>query len=406
MTGRQGMFIPPRHLILPLVYAKNCSLFVHDNISGRRRNAVLPGDCCYTSLCNHRKPDETSREALTCYSCTETDNPKNCVTTTQCLPDQLCVVTQALNANFKMVYRLGCMDRHQCDAFRHDGLGNRRSIVAMGDCCDHDRCNSYTPEEIGSPTFNSKDCKDVDANVCHGLRHSNHVDRCQDKEFANVFCPKTCNTCFKCYNCFVASAQNFNLCSKSNYSVCETKTQSCVTDLFNGITMMTCVNDTLCADDKINNDKKCCKHDFCNTLDSLTTTPSTVKTSPTTTEVTTPSTAKTSPTTTEVTTPSTVKTNPTTTEVTTPSTVKTNPTTVKVTTPSTVKTSPTTTEVTTPSTKKTSLTTGSTFGFITIPHQQPTTTAHIWATLGTPPHSTKWVTLPRSGHGQQPPSRK
>lgn len=39
----------------------------------------------------------------------------------------------------------------QCDAFRHDGLGSRRALAAEGDCCEHDRCNSLTPDEMTSP---------------------------------------------------------------------------------------------------------------------------------------------------------------------------------------------------------------------------------------------------------------
>ncbi|XP_061177475.1 cysteine-rich, acidic integral membrane protein-like [Saccostrea echinata] len=328
ITYRQGCF--PK---------QNCSLFVHDNVSGRR-NTVLPGDCCYTSRCNHYKPETVNKTSLTCYSCSETTHPSDCKVTTQCHPHQLCVVTQALNADFKMVYRLGCMDRHQCDAFRHDGLGNRRSIVARGDCCEHDRCNSYSPVEITSPTFNSKDCEDVDSHACHALRHVNHTDRCQDAHYANVFCPKTCHTCFHCYNCFISSkVQDLNLCPRSNYTVCRRNSQSCGVEIFNEISMMTCFNDTFCADaDDIH--KRCCKHNFCNTMGSLTTTTTTQMTS---------------------------------------------------------------TTITTQMTSTTELTT---FGFITIPHNQATTTPFHWATLGTPPHSTQWVTLPWSGQGQSPPSRK
>lgn len=47
----------------------------------------------------------------------------------------------------------------------------------------------------------------------------------------------------------------------------------------------------LCADDKINSYKKCCKNDFCNTPGSS------ITTSTSTTKMTTPSTMKTSPTT-------------------------------------------------------------------------------------------------------------
>ena len=47
--------------------------------------------------------------------------------------------------------------------------------------------------------------------------------------------------------------------------------------------------------------------------------------------------------------------------------------------------------------------TGTTHGFITIPHEKPTTTAFHWASLGTPPPpSTQWVTIPWSGVGQAP----
>ncbi|XP_052710079.1 uncharacterized protein LOC128184580 [Crassostrea angulata] len=346
LTYRQGCF--PK---------QNCSLFIHDNIS-TRRNTLLPGDCCYTSLCNHYKPEAVDKTPLTCYSCAETRHPRDCNVTTQCHAHQLCVVTQSFNADFQLVYRMGCMDRHQCDAFRHDGLGNRRAFAAKGDCCEHDRCNSLTPDEMTAPAPSTQDCKDIDSNVCQSLRHSGHMDRCQDQEFANVFCPKTCQKCFFCYNCFVHSKiqQQIDLCYY-NLTVCQSNHQSCVVDITEENLMITCVNDSFCADAD-NVSKTCCKQDFCNRLETLTTT-TTMKTTPTPTPSTTPT------------------------------------------------TTPSTTPTTTPTTAaRPSTTKGTTFGFMTIPHNQPTTTAFHWATLGTPPpHSTQWVTLPWSGHGQPPPKK-
>lgn len=53
------------------------------------------------------------------------------------------------------------------------------------------KCNfKYSNLVLGT-----QDCKDIDSNVCQSLRHSGHMDRCQDQEFANVFCPKTCQKC-------------------------------------------------------------------------------------------------------------------------------------------------------------------------------------------------------------------
>ncbi|XP_078338646.1 uncharacterized protein LOC111100018 [Crassostrea virginica] len=328
LTYRQGCF--PK---------QNCSLFVHDNVSGRR-NTVLPGDCCYTSFCNHYKPEAVTETPLTCYSCAETSHPRQCNVTTQCHAHQLCVVTQSLNAEFKLVYRLGCMDRHQCEAFRHDGLGTKRSFTANGDCCEHDRCNSLTPDEIAKPSFNAKECKDIDANVCQALRHSSHSDRCDDMEFANVFCPKTCRKCFFCHNCFVVQSKNqqtMELCNNKT-SICQSSYQSCLVDKFENNLMMACVNDSYCAGaDNIS--KSCCKHDYCNDQDLLTTTTSTTKPTASTTTRTTSTTSQ----------------------------------------------------------------TRTTHGFITIPHEKPTTTAFHWASLGTPPPpSTQWVTIPWSGVGQAP----
>uniref|UniRef100_K1RHA1 Snake toxin/toxin-like domain-containing protein n=1 Tax=Magallana gigas TaxID=29159 RepID=K1RHA1_MAGGI len=230
LTYRQGCF--PK---------QNCSLFIHDNIS-TRRNTLLPGDCCYTSLCNHYKPEAVDKTPLTCYSCAETRHPRDCNVTTQCHAHQ------------------------QCDAFRHDGLGNRRAFAAKGDCCEHDRCNSLTPDEMTAPMPSTQDCKDIDSNVCQSLRHSGHMDRCQDQEFAN----------------------------------------SCVVDITEENLMITCVNDSL----KLSI-QACQVHQYHKTHHPW---------------------------------------------------------------------------------KSGVVRTRTTFGFMTIPHNQPTTTAFHWATLGTPPpHSTQWL---------------
>uniref|UniRef100_A0A8W8JP32 UPAR/Ly6 domain-containing protein n=1 Tax=Magallana gigas TaxID=29159 RepID=A0A8W8JP32_MAGGI len=65
--------------------------------------------------------------AVTCHNCHEIHHPGSCTKTTT------------------------CQAQEQCDAFRHDGLGNRRAFAAKGDCCEHDRCNSLTPDEMTAP---------------------------------------------------------------------------------------------------------------------------------------------------------------------------------------------------------------------------------------------------------------
>lgn len=83
--------------------------------------------------------------------------------------------------------------------------------------------------------LDTQDCKDIDSNVCQSLRHSGHVDRCQDQEFANVFCPKTCQNCCM-YKLFTIFAWLKRENSFDTYFVCLFFVMICYTLLWNLIT--------------------------------------------------------------------------------------------------------------------------------------------------------------------------
>ncbi|XP_069131089.1 uncharacterized protein [Argopecten irradians] len=91
-----------------------------------------------------------------CYSCQGVKNKDDCLIGATCRKNQACVTVQSLGANFELEYRLGCMNRTQCDQLFGTSISapavGRRKRQIQGSCCDSDYCQHALITTLPPPT--------------------------------------------------------------------------------------------------------------------------------------------------------------------------------------------------------------------------------------------------------------
>ncbi|XP_061193364.1 uncharacterized protein LOC133201583 [Saccostrea echinata] len=82
-------------------------------------------------------------DGLLCFHCNLVDNPLQCHSTTACNTHEACHVTETIDDNFNLTYRLGCVAEQECSHLSRRFQDNRRSLSKQ--CCSTDLCNRGYP---------------------------------------------------------------------------------------------------------------------------------------------------------------------------------------------------------------------------------------------------------------------
>ncbi|XP_056014412.1 aggrecan core protein-like isoform X2 [Ostrea edulis] len=84
-------------------------------------------------------------DGLRCYQCPLIDDPLKCHNTTRCQSNEVCFVTEAIDSDFDLTYRLGCVTEQGCSNIvrRSPNHSHRRSLAQQ--CCRTNFCNKGYP---------------------------------------------------------------------------------------------------------------------------------------------------------------------------------------------------------------------------------------------------------------------